>query len=190
MITALPEQYNITTVATDGDSVTYQSVGGVDTPDYNFSEFTNSIANTTFPWFNNGIGQRLDLREFNLPASFANETVSDFIITQEVPSDSALFSGLTFSTQAYNAAPEPGTPGTPVRRHCTGRSVPQTPAAITEWSKGCGRVLQRHPFGTGFSEMRQPDLSGFMRGEEAKLAFIAAGAASDCAHGTSRFKHR
>ena len=100
------DEYDITIKATDGDSVTYQSIGGVNTRDYNSNIFTNTISDTTFPWFNNGIGQRLDLREFNLPSSFADETVSDFVITQKVPNDPALFSGLTFSTAAYNA-PEP-----------------------------------------------------------------------------------
>lgn len=101
------DEYNITIKATDGDSITYESIGGVNTRDYNANVYTNTIASTTFPWFNNGIGQRLDLREFNLPSSFADETVSDFIITQEVPGDSALFSGLTFSTIPYNSVPEP-----------------------------------------------------------------------------------
>jgi hypothetical protein len=102
------DEYNITIKATDGDSVTYQSIGGVDTRDYNSSVFTNTIAATTTYWFNNGIGQRLDVREFNLPASFATETVSDFIITQVDLNDPALFSGLTFSTSAASfATPEP-----------------------------------------------------------------------------------
>jgi hypothetical protein len=100
-------EYDITVKATNGDSITYHSIGGVDTRDYNANVFTNTIANTTFPWFDNGIGQRLDLREFNLPSSFANDTISDFIITQVTPVDSALFSGLTFSNVAINTAPEP-----------------------------------------------------------------------------------
>ncbi len=99
-------EYNITIKATNGDSITYQSIGGVDTRDYNSNVFTNTIANTTFPWFDNGIGQRLDLREFNLPSSFANDTISDFIITQVNSQDSALFSGLTFSNVAFST-PEP-----------------------------------------------------------------------------------
>jgi hypothetical protein len=100
------DEYDITIKATNGDSITYQSIGGVDTRDYNSNVFTNTIANTTFPWFDNGIGQRLDVREFNLPASFQNEIVSDFIITQLRPTDAVLFSGLTFSDVSYTA-PEP-----------------------------------------------------------------------------------
>lgn len=104
------DEYNITIKATDGDSVTYQSIGGVNTRDYNSNVFTNTIADTTFPWFSNGIGQRLDVREFDLPASFANETISDFIITQVDIPDAVLFSGLTFSDVSYESAtptPEP-----------------------------------------------------------------------------------
>lgn len=101
------DEYDVTIKATDGDSVTYQSIGGVDTRDYNSNVFTNTIAATTMPWFDNGIGQRLDVREFDLPASFANETVSDFIITQVNPTDSALFSGLTFSDVPFTTTPEP-----------------------------------------------------------------------------------
>jgi len=103
------DEYNITIKATNGDSITYQSIGGVDTRDYNANVFTNTIAATTTPWFDNGIGQRLDVREFTLPSSFANDTISDFIITQVTPGDPAVFSGLTFSTSAasFTGAPEP-----------------------------------------------------------------------------------
>ncbi len=80
-----------------------ESVGGVNTRDYNSNVFTNTIADTTFPWFDNGIGQRLDVREFDLPASFKNETVSDFIITQVDFADAAIFSGLTFGDVPYPA---------------------------------------------------------------------------------------
>ena len=106
------DEYDVTIKATNGDSITYQSIGGVNTRDYNAAVYTNSISNSTFEWFNNGVGQRMDLREFNLPASFANDTISDFIITQDVPKDSALFSGLTFSdAPAYSSAPEPVSAG-------------------------------------------------------------------------------
>ncbi len=101
------DEYDITIKATNGDSITYPSIGGVNTRDYNANSYTNSISNTTFPWFNNGIGQRLDMREFNLPLSFQNEIVSDFIITQIRPNDAVLFSGLTFSDVPYDAAPAP-----------------------------------------------------------------------------------
>ncbi len=100
------DEYDITIRATNGDSITYQSIGGVDTRDYNANVYTNTVANTTVPWYNNGLGQRLDLREFNLPSSFARETISDFSITQRLPSDPALFTGLTFSTEPVGT-PEP-----------------------------------------------------------------------------------
>jgi hypothetical protein len=103
------DEYNITIKATNGDSITYQSIGGVDTRDYNANVFTNTIASTTTPWFNNGIGQRLDVREFTLPSTFASDTISDFIITQIDYNDPAVFSGLTFSTGAasFTGTPEP-----------------------------------------------------------------------------------
>jgi hypothetical protein len=104
------DEYDITITATNGDSVSYQSIGGVDTRDFNANVYTNTIANTTTPWFDNGTGQRLDLREFTLPTSFLTETVDTFTITQVTGQDPALFSGLTFSTEPIIAAvPEPGT---------------------------------------------------------------------------------
>lgn len=104
------DEYDITIAATNGDSVTYRSIGGVDTRDFNSNVFTNTIANTTMPWFDNGVGQRLDLREFSLPTSFLAETVATFKITQVTGADTALFSGLTFSTLPITAAvPEPAT---------------------------------------------------------------------------------
>jgi hypothetical protein len=102
-------EYTITIRATNNDSVTYSAIGGVDTRDYNSNVFTNTIANTTKPWFDNGIGQRLDLREFSLPGSFLSETIASFTITQVDPNDQALFSGLTFSTVPIAAVPEPET---------------------------------------------------------------------------------
>ena len=104
------DEYDITITATNGDTVTYQSIGGVDTRDFNSNIYTNTIADTTTPWFDNGIGQRLDMREFSLPASFLTETVSTFAITQVNGTDSALFTGLTFSSQPLvSAVPEPQT---------------------------------------------------------------------------------
>lgn len=104
------DEYDITIAASNGDTVTYQSIGGVDTRDFNSNVFTNTIANSTTPWFDNGVGQRLDVREFSLPTSFLAETVATFTITQVNGSDSALFTGLTFSSQPLvSAVPEPGT---------------------------------------------------------------------------------
>ena len=76
------DEYDITIKASNGDSVTYSSIGGVDTRDYNNNVFTNTLAGTTTPWFDNGRGQRLDVRVFTLPTSFASDTITDFIITQ------------------------------------------------------------------------------------------------------------
>ncbi len=104
-------EYTITIKATNGDTATYNSIGGVDTRDYNANIFTNTIANTTTPWFDNGIGQRLDLRAFSLPAYFATDTISDFIITQLQPNDPALFTGLSFSTAAGTGSAPVGSTG-------------------------------------------------------------------------------
>jgi hypothetical protein len=108
------DEYDITITATNGNKVTYQSIGGVDTRDYNANIFTNTIANTTTPWFNNNIGQRLDVREFTLPSAFADDTIASFMITQVTQGangDAALFSGLTFSSApaSFGGVPEPAT---------------------------------------------------------------------------------
>jgi hypothetical protein len=108
------DEYNITITATNGQAVTYEAIGGVNTRDYNANIYTNTIADTTTPWFNNGIGQRLDVREFTLPASFDDLTIASFTITQEYQGangDAALFSGLTFSSKpaVTFGAPEPAT---------------------------------------------------------------------------------
>lgn len=108
------DEYNITIKATNGASVTYEAIGGVNTRDYNANIYTNTIADTTHPWFNNNIGQRLDVREFQLPSSFVDLTIASFTITQEYQGangDAALFSGLTFSTKppVTFGAPEPAT---------------------------------------------------------------------------------
>ncbi len=104
------DEYDITIAATNGDVAKYTSIGGVDTRDYNQNIFTNTIASTTFPWFNNGQPdpQRLDLREFTLPGEFADDTIASFTITQVNDVDIALFSGLTFSDKpVVTSVPEP-----------------------------------------------------------------------------------
>jgi hypothetical protein len=102
-------EYNIMITTASGLTASYASIGGVDTRDYNANVFTNTIAATTTEWFNNGIGQRFDVRAFTLPTSFFNETIASFSITQVHGGDHALFSGLTFSDQAagFGSVPEP-----------------------------------------------------------------------------------
>lgn len=96
-------EYEITFTATNGDAVTFPSVGGLDTRDYNQNPDTaNTVGNATESWFDNGIGQRLDMREFRLPSRFYGETLASFTITQIEDADPAVFSGLTFDV------PEPG----------------------------------------------------------------------------------
>ena len=112
-------EYDITVNATHSVTTTFSSIGGVDTRDYNQNYFTNTIANTTGFWFDNGIGQRLDVRTFALPTAFAAETLTSFVITQHAYGqgdgdfDNAVFSGLTFSDQSVitlpSAVPEPST---------------------------------------------------------------------------------
>jgi hypothetical protein len=110
--TAGADEYDITVTASNGDSETFQSIGGVDTRDYN-NNMVNTIANTTSPWYDNGIGQRLDVREFSLDTQLQADTLASFTITSVITNDSPVFSGLTFSTdvaenlQDPTAVPEP-----------------------------------------------------------------------------------
>lgn len=90
-------EYTITLTGLSGNSVSYESIGGVHTRDYNASVFTNNIAATTTEWYNNGIGQRYDVRTFTLPSIFADDTITSFSILQ-TSYDNAIFAGLTFST--------------------------------------------------------------------------------------------
>jgi hypothetical protein len=104
-------EYNIT-ISSATQSITYASIGNVDTRDYNTSTFTNlTPADTTTAWFDNGIGQRYDVRSFELPASFFNDIITSFTITQVQAGDHAVFAGLTFSTLPIGAQPvsEPST---------------------------------------------------------------------------------
>jgi len=116
-------EYNITITATNNQFVTYSSIGGYDTRDYNNAQYTNAISNTTTEWFNNSaiegdLYQRFDVREFTLPGYMAADTIASFTIAMtdstEGPGynmDTAVLSGLTFSTQPAEtfptAAPEP-----------------------------------------------------------------------------------
>jgi hypothetical protein len=104
------DEYDITITTAANQTITYKSIGGVDTRDYNANVFTNTIAATTTEWFNNGIGQRYDVRVFSLPVAFANDTITSFKITQVTEGDNAIFAGLTFSSEAgsLGGVPEPG----------------------------------------------------------------------------------
>jgi hypothetical protein len=96
-------EYNVT-ISTATQSIAFTSIGSVDTRDYNAAWYTNSLlAATTTPWFDNGQGQRYDVRTFALPASFADEQITSFSITQVRNGDVAVFAGLTF----YGTPPVP-----------------------------------------------------------------------------------
>jgi hypothetical protein len=101
--TAGLNEYEVTVTETNGASVTFSSIGGIDTRDYNQNPDTdNTVGNATRPWFDDGVGQRLDMREFRLPSQFFGDTLASFTITQIENADPAVFSGLTFNV------PEPG----------------------------------------------------------------------------------
>lgn len=75
--------------------------GDSDIRDYNQAIWANSInGTTTTEVFNNGFGQRLDKQEFNLPASFATETLTNVrFIDNGADGVHRLFvAGLTVST--------------------------------------------------------------------------------------------
>ncbi len=101
-------EYNIVIGTLSGATYTYSSIGGVDTRDYNQNVFTNNISNTTTEWYDNGIGQRYDVRSFALPSSAASDTITSFTIEQVTWGDNAIFAGLTFSSDGQIIfAPEP-----------------------------------------------------------------------------------
>jgi autotransporter-associated beta strand protein len=101
--TANANEYNVVLQFTNGASVTYSSIGGVNTRDYNHSSFTDSISPTTTNWWSNYaiVGsnyQRLDVREFAIPTADVNSTVASLSIVQLQPNDPGFLSGLTFSS--------------------------------------------------------------------------------------------
>ncbi len=96
-------EYNVVLNFTNGTSVTYASLGGVNTRDYNYNSFTNTISSTTTNWWSDYaiVGtnfQRLDVREFVIPTADVNLTVASLSMTQLQPSAPGFISGLTFST--------------------------------------------------------------------------------------------
>jgi autotransporter-associated beta strand protein len=111
-------EYNVTINFVGGQSETYQSIGGVDTRDYNYNPGTaQTIANTTANWWTNiAINsptsfQRLDVREFTVEPQYFALPIASVTLTQ-VSSDPALLSGLTFSTLAAIPLNNSSTPTT------------------------------------------------------------------------------
>lgn len=106
-------EYNVIINFVGGAQESYQSIGGVDTRDYNENPGTdNTIANTTHEWWANGTGtnyQRLDVREFSIASTYQSDQIASFEIQQVDSSDPAFLSGLTFSTNAAQSlsVPEP-----------------------------------------------------------------------------------
>jgi hypothetical protein len=104
------DEYNVTINFVGGASETYESIGGVDTRDYN-QNVSNTIADTTTEWWTNtsqGGDQRLDVREFTIDPAYLGDTIASCEITQLQSGDPAFLSGLTFSNQpAETLVPEP-----------------------------------------------------------------------------------
>jgi hypothetical protein len=98
-------EYNVTLNFVGGQSETYQSIGGVNTRDYNYNPTTaQTISSTTANWWTNiaiegqTSFQRLDVREFTILPQYQGLTISSLKLTQVTSSDPALLAGLTFST--------------------------------------------------------------------------------------------
>jgi hypothetical protein len=96
------------TFSTATQSVTYDLIGGVDVRDFAPRVVNTTSAATTSPWFVNSDNNRHDVLTFELPSSFANDTITSFTVTQVHSRDLAAFAGLTFYSPAP-AVPEPET---------------------------------------------------------------------------------
>jgi hypothetical protein len=106
---------SITFTGSGGAVWTYDLTGGIDIRDYNNDDNTNSIdcalpdtitskkgsAGTVSAW-NNGQGQRLDMQIFELPTSFAGQTLESITITDKGDSgvQRSFIGALTVSTTA------------------------------------------------------------------------------------------
>jgi hypothetical protein len=109
-------EYNVILNFVGGASQTFQSIGGVNTRDYNENPGTdNTIVGTTANWWTNEAQegpsgyQRLDVREFTIDPAYQSDTLASFEIQQLQFGDPAVLSGLTFSTDtAQSLVPEPG----------------------------------------------------------------------------------
>lgn len=96
-------EYTVAVNYTDGTSQSFNSIGGTDTRDFHQNVSTSNTvgANTTTWWSNYTAGatsyERLDVRQFDISAGSA-KTVKSVTLTQVHPTDSAMLSGLTFTT--------------------------------------------------------------------------------------------
>jgi hypothetical protein len=101
----------ITFTGTNGATWTYDPIGNVNIRDYNSGSYTNNIGcalptgpgtAATVGGFKNGKGQRLDMQMYELPASFAAQTLVSITITDTGNEgvQRAILAALTVSTAA------------------------------------------------------------------------------------------
>jgi hypothetical protein len=101
----------VTFTGTNGATWTYDPVGNVNIRDYNNDGYTNAIScalptgpgtAATVSGFKNGKGQRLDMQIYELPATFAGQTLVSVTVTDTGNSDvqRSVLAALTVSTAA------------------------------------------------------------------------------------------
>jgi hypothetical protein len=101
----------ITFTGTNGATWTYDPIGNVNIRDYNNGTFTDGIGcalptgpgtAATVSAFKNGKGQRLDMQIYELPATFAGQTLVSITITDSGNSDvqRSILAAVTVSTAA------------------------------------------------------------------------------------------
>jgi hypothetical protein len=92
-------EYRVTFGFESGASLAFNAIGGSDTRSLIQGSFTNTInGTTTRPFYVSPNGGRFDIRAFDLSA-FANDSVTQFSVTQINGSNLALLMGLTFVTR-------------------------------------------------------------------------------------------
>jgi len=113
-----PGLASITFNGTGDASWTYNLTGGIDIRDYNYNTSTTYTLDCalplgttkrepgtvgTVPAWNNAEGQRLDMQIFELPTSFADQTLQSVTITDSSPGDTVqriFIAAMTVSTSA------------------------------------------------------------------------------------------